>query len=77
MMHIAAAFNKQIISIWGNTIPAFGMSPFTDIKNYKTAEVLGLGCRPCSHLGYDECPKGHFDCMNKQDTSLIASWIND
>ncbi|MEM6299438.1 MAG: glycosyltransferase family 9 protein, partial [Bacteroidota bacterium] len=24
MMHIAAAFRKQIYSIWGNTVPAFG-----------------------------------------------------
>ncbi len=27
LMHIAAAFNKPTVSIWGNTIPEFGMYP--------------------------------------------------
>ena len=28
LMHIAAAFKKRIVSIWGNTIPEFGMYPY-------------------------------------------------
>ncbi len=28
MMHIASAFNKPIISLWGQTTPKFGMSPY-------------------------------------------------
>ena len=28
IMHIAAAFKKRIFSIWGNTIPLFGMYPY-------------------------------------------------
>ena len=28
LMHIAAAFNKDIISVWGNTVPEFGMFPY-------------------------------------------------
>lgn len=63
MMHIAAAFRKTIYSVWGNTIPMFGMYPyntkFTILENNKA------GCRPCSKIGYQQCPKGHFDCMNK------------
>jgi heptosyltransferase-2 len=35
---------------------------------YRTAfeklEVKGLDCRPCSKIGYKECPKKHFKCMN-------------
>jgi ADP-heptose:LPS heptosyltransferase len=62
LMHIASAFKKQIFSIWGNTIPAFGMYPyrtkFTIFENNK------IDCRPCSKIGYDKCPKGHFKCMN-------------
>jgi ADP-heptose:LPS heptosyltransferase len=27
-MHIAAAFKKKIISVWGNTVPEFGMYPY-------------------------------------------------
>lgn len=61
LMHIAAAFKKEIFSIWGNTIPAFGMYPyrtkFTILENNK------LECRPCSKIGYAKCPKGHFKCM--------------
>jgi ADP-heptose:LPS heptosyltransferase len=61
LMHIAAAFRKEIFSIWGNTIPLFGMYPyrtrFTVLENNK------LNCRPCSKIGYDKCPRGHFKCM--------------
>jgi len=28
LMHIAAAFKKDVFSIWGNTIPEFGMYPY-------------------------------------------------
>ncbi|WP_276497962.1 glycosyltransferase family 9 protein [Pontibacter litorisediminis] len=61
LMHIAAAFQKEIISVWGNTIPEFGMYPFR--TKYKVLEVHGLSCRPCSKIGYSKCPKGHFKCM--------------
>ncbi|WP_161890366.1 glycosyltransferase family 9 protein [Pontibacter russatus] len=61
LMHIAAAFQKDIISVWGNTIPEFGMYPFR--TRYKVLEVQGLSCRPCSKIGYSKCPKGHFKCM--------------
>ncbi len=62
LMHIAAAFKKSIFSIWGNTVPKFGMYPygtkFTILENNK------VKCRPCSKIGFDKCPKGHFKCMN-------------
>ena len=65
LMHIAAAFRKRIISVWGNTVPAFGMYPYypTGVDRNTTLEVTGLSCRPCSKIGYAECPKGHFRCM--------------
>ncbi|HEX7411098.1 MAG TPA: glycosyltransferase family 9 protein [Bacteroidales bacterium] len=80
LMHVAAAFNKNIISIWGNTVPEFGMSPYMpDAHSGKTAiaEVHGLKCRPCSRIGFDQCPKSHFRCMKDQDTEKIASQLND
>ncbi len=76
MMHIAAAFKKKIHSYWGSTVPAFGMYPYFGSKakylsEYKNNsflhEVKNLSCRPCSKIGFDKCPKGHFDCMMKQD----------
>ncbi|MCX6189614.1 MAG: glycosyltransferase family 9 protein [Bacteroidetes bacterium] len=76
MMHIAAAFKKRIISIWGNTIPEFGMTPYygsTELeKKFSTlVQVENLSCRPCSKLGYNSCPKNHFKCMNDIDESKI------
>lgn len=62
MMHIAAAFKKEIFSIWGNTIPLFGMYPYR--TRYTILENNKLDCRPCSKIGYKKCPKGHFKCMN-------------
>jgi len=76
MMHIAAAFHKPIISIWGNTVPAFGMYPYLPEGlegNAKIFEVQGLSCRPCSKIGYDRCPKIHFRCMNDQDVEGIIN----
>jgi len=65
LMHIAAAFRKEIISFWGNTIPAFGMFPYlpTGEGSSDIFEVKDLPCRPCSKIGYDKCPKKHFKCM--------------
>lgn len=62
LMHIAAAFKKEIFSIWGNTVPEFGMYPYQ--TKFTIFEKKGLKCRPCSKIGYDKCPKGHFKCMN-------------
>lgn len=62
MMHIAAAFKKQIYSIWGNTVPQFGMYPYR--TKFVIFENNKLDCRPCSKIGFNQCPKGHFKCMN-------------
>ncbi len=77
LMHIAAAFQKKIISIWGNTIPAFGMYPYfsKEIKNNISIEVKNLACRPCSKIGHDACPKGHFNCMNQIDVEEVAAAV--
>lgn len=72
MMHIAAAFKKEIISIWGNTVPEFGMYPYLAAEQSKILEVKNLSCRPCSKIGYKKCPKGHFKCMNQIDLDLLS-----
>jgi ADP-heptose:LPS heptosyltransferase len=76
LMHIAAAFKKLVFSLWGNTIPEFGMYPYLPDKGSKIFEVKGLSCRPCSKIGYNKCPKKHFDCMRKQDINAIAEAVN-
>jgi len=78
MMHMAAAFQKKIISIWGGTVPEFGFYPF--LKNEEgmniSIENKELNCRPCSKSGISKCPKGHFNCMNKISTDDLFSAIN-
>ena len=78
LMHIAAAFNKPIVSVWGNTIPAFGMYPYLQEQfkpNSMIAEVEGLSCRPCSKLGHRECPKKHFKCMKEIEADPVVEFL--
>jgi len=74
LMHIASAFKKPIISIWGNTVPAFGMYPYQpqNTSNFSIHQVSDLSCRPCSKIGYQSCPKKHFKCMKDHDLDAIA-----
>ena len=77
LMHIASAFKKPIVSIWGNTIPEFGMYPYLPSAESKQfiAEVKELPCRPCSKIGYSTCPMKHFRCMQNQDLEKIAEEV--
>lgn len=79
LMHIAAALQKPIVSIWGNTVPAFGMYPF--YGNYSkqhcdVVEVNKLWCRPCSKIGYKKCPRGHFRCMENIVVNDIVNLVH-
>lgn len=70
LMHIAAAYKKPIISLWGNTVPSFGMYPYFGNISANTSlldvlQVNKLWCRPCSKIGYEKCPLRHFKCMEK------------
>jgi len=79
MMHIASAFNKEILSLWGNTIPEFGMYPYfpkgSESKNY-IFQVKDLSCRPCSKIGFDKCPKKHFKCMLDINIEEVVRRLN-
>lgn len=75
LMHIASAFKKKIISIWGNTVPDFGMYPYLPDKQSQIIQVEDLKCRPCSKIGYDKCPKKHFKCMNNIDEDVIIKLV--
>ena len=74
LMHIAAAFQKDILSLWGSTVPEFGMSPYypEGMSRNISVEVPGLSCRPCSKIGFPKCPAGHFSCMRQLDEDHIA-----
>ena len=80
LMHIAAALQKPVISIWGNTTPVFGMYPYYGTRStqqYEVVEVKGLSCRPCSKIGYHYCPLEHFKCMEKQDIDKLLQLIHE
>lgn len=78
LMHIAAAFGKKIVSVWGNTVPKFGMYPFypDGVDLNQSIDIQGLACRPCSKIGHDRCPRGHFKCMNDIDPAQIAGAVD-
>jgi ADP-heptose:LPS heptosyltransferase len=77
LMHIAAAFRKKIISIWGNTIPEFGMYPYQPDPESVIVQVPDLSCRPCSKIGFDKCPKKHFRCINDIDADRVVQIANN
>lgn len=78
-MHMASAFRKNVVSVWGNTVPLFGMGPYIPEHPERAhiSEVTGLDCRPCSKIGFEQCPQGHFHCMFNQDIDRIAALASD
>lgn len=78
LMHIAAALQKPVISVWGNTVPVFGMYPYYgkySKQHYDVVEINKLWCRPCSKIGYKKCPRGHFKCMENIDVKDIVNLV--
>jgi heptosyltransferase-2 len=63
LMHLAAARKRKVAAIFGSTVREFGFFPY-GTENI-VLERTGLPCRPCSHIGLAECPKGHFRCMKE------------
>ena len=78
MMHIASCFNVPMSTVWGNTVPDFGMYAYlpSGISKVSVHEVKDLSCRPCSKIGFQKCPKGHFKCMEEQNVSSIVASIS-
>jgi len=77
LMHIAVGLKIPTLVMWGNTVPELGMHPYYGKENVFTFnhEVKALSCRPCSKLGKENCPKGHFNCMKKQNLRPIVEQI--
>jgi ADP-heptose:LPS heptosyltransferase len=75
MMHIGAALKKPMVVLWGSTVPAFGMYPYYGDSGDKHVNmaVEGLPCRPCSKLGFEQCPLEHFRCMEEINLRQAAA----
>jgi len=75
LTHIAEAFNKPIVSVWGGTMPELlGVQPYM-VKDVLVAGI-DLDCRPCSKFGLEKCPLGHFKCMNDMPVDGIIEFVN-
>lgn len=73
LMHMASAFGKQLFVLFGSSVSSFGFLPYH--TPFELFEVSGLRCRPCSHIGRDFCPEGHFRCMNDISEDAVAGAI--
>jgi len=60
-MHVASAMKVPLVAIFGPTVKEFGFYPHG--QNNVVIEKSNLKCRPCSHIGRNVCPEGHFRCM--------------
>ncbi len=61
LMHTAVANKVPVVALFGSTVKEFGFAPYKS-KSLVIENSL-LRCRPCTHIGLNECPKKHFDCM--------------
>lgn len=85
LMHIAAAFKKPVIAIWGSTTPSLGMYPYygayflSQHENfpYDDVQVQKLWCRPCTKIGRETCPQGHFKCMKNIPIDEVIMKVNE
>lgn len=79
LMHISAALQKPIVSVWGSTIAKFGMYPYYGNHDSKElrVEMESLSCRPCTKIGKDRCPIDHFKCMNDLSANDIILKTNE
>ena len=72
-MHIAGAVSTPVVAIFGPTVKGFGFFP----QGAKDQVVeRQLSCRPCSLHGSDQCPRGHFECMEKTDAPEVLEALD-
>ncbi|MCS6819963.1 MAG: glycosyltransferase family 9 protein, partial [Chitinophagales bacterium] len=75
LLHIAVALGKPVVSIWGGTVPEFGVFPKYNKYNQQPHAMIehkSLFCRPCSRYGRPSCPKKHFRCMLEISPFIIV-----
>lgn len=74
LMHIASAFGKKIISLWGGTTPELGFSPY---QPGEASKMIGAKhfMRPSSKLGRRKGIYRMFDFMNMIDEKEIIKSV--
>jgi len=78
MMHMAAAYNKKIVTVYGSTAPVFGMYPYMTNPDINPMFMVNehLSCWPCSKSGRPKCPKEHMRCLREWQGNDIINLIN-
>ncbi|MFZ6032953.1 MAG: glycosyltransferase family 9 protein [Melioribacter sp.] len=69
LMHLAASQNIPLVVVFGSSVKEFGFLPYK--VKYGLVEKEGLECRPCSHIGLEKCPEGHFNCMKELTPDVV------
>lgn len=64
LMHLAAAFGRPLVAIYGSTTPDH--SP--PLSNNARIVRLGLECSPCFKR---QCPLGHTNCLNELPAGMV------
>ncbi len=75
LMHTASAAGVPLVSIFGSTVREFGFMP--EGSQNLILENKSLSCRPCSHIGKENCPQKHFKCMKEITPELVLIQLNN
>lgn len=60
LLHLAQARKIPVVAIFGPTVREFGFYPLPEQSIILEHDI---GCRPCTKMGLEKCPKGHHLCM--------------
>ncbi len=73
MAHIAYARRVKSFVIFGSTVPELGFAPKSSL--FRVIQDNSVECRPCTHIGRDKCPRGHFKCMQNIKPDNIMEYL--
>ncbi|HVZ42107.1 MAG TPA: lipopolysaccharide heptosyltransferase II [Candidatus Kapabacteria bacterium] len=75
LAHIGAARKRPVVAIFGSTVQEFGFAPYGTAS--RVVEIQGLRCRPCTAIGREDCPLGHFNCMRTITAQQVAEAVEE
>lgn len=71
-LHLCSAMNAPVTAIFCSTTPKFGFTPLSD-NQVVIESPIEPACKPCGLHGHKACPKKHFDCAEKIETSQLMA----